>query len=148
MSQMPSGQVPFTVKCIDHVVLRVSDLPRALHFYRDVLGCSVARERPTLGMVHLHAGSSVIDLVDIHGKLGLPGGAAAGEQGRNMAHVCLRVDPFNEAHLREHLQMHGVAVDGPASSNFGAEGDGLSLYVRDPDGNGVELKGPSSDCGC
>jgi glyoxylase I family protein len=148
MSTPNPAQRPFQVKCIDHVVLRVSDLPRALWFYRDVLGCTVARERPSLGMIHLQAGTSVIDLVDIHGKLGLPGGAAAGERGRNMAHLCLRVDPFDEAELREHLQRHGVGVDGPVSSNFGAEGDGFSLYVRDPDGNGVELKGPSTDCGC
>lgn len=148
MSATTSDTLPFRVKCIDHVVLRVSDLPRALRFYRDVLGCTVARERPSLGMVHLHAGTSVVDLIDIHGKLGQPGGPAAGEQGRNMAHLCLRVEPFDEAQLREHLQQHGVSVDGPASRNFGAEGDGLSLYLRDPDGNGVELKGPSSDCGC
>lgn len=147
MSQVPPSVSPFQVKCIDHVVLRVTDLGRALRFYRNVLGCTVARERPTLGMVHLHAGTSVIDLVDVSGKLGLPGGAAAGEQGRNMAHLCLRVDPFNEAHLREHLQRHGVSVEGPVSNNFGAEGDGPSLYVRDPDGNGVELKGPCSECG-
>ncbi len=147
MNATAAGQPDFVIQCLDHVVLRVSDLPRALHFYRDVLGCTVARERPTLGMVHLHAGRSMIDLVDVRGKLGVPGGAAAGVQGRNMAHLCLRIEPFNEAHLREHLQMHGIAVDAPASSNFGAEGDGLSLYVQDPDGNGVELKGPCSDCG-
>lgn len=138
---------PFEIQRIDHVVLRVQDLPRAIAFYRDVLGCTVARERPTLGMVHLHAGSSMIDLIDVEGTLGSRGGIAAGAQGRNMEHVCLRIEPFDEAHLREHLQMHGVPVEGPVSSNLGAEGDGPSLYVRDPDGNGVELKGPPATCG-
>ncbi|WP_312236137.1 VOC family protein [Stenotrophomonas sp.] len=143
-----SSERPFEIQRIDHVVLRVQDLPRAVHFYRDVLGCTVARERPSLGMVHLHAGASMIDLVSVDGPLGVHGGAAAGEQGRNVDHICLRVEPFDVAHLREHLQMHGVALSGKPASNYGAEGDGMSVYLRDPDGNGVELKGPSSDCGC
>lgn len=143
-----SRQRPFEIQRIDHLVLRVQDLQRAVAFYRDVLGCTVARERPSLGMVHLHAGASMIDLISVDGALGTRGGAAAGAQGRNLEHLCLRIEPFDEAQLREHLQMHGIAVDGRVASNLGAEGDGLSLYLRDPDGNGVELKGPSSACGC
>ncbi|MCF7749958.1 VOC family protein [Bacillus subtilis subsp. subtilis] len=139
---------PFEIQRIDHVVLRVQDLRRAVDFYRDVLGCTVARERPSLGMVHLHAGASMIDLISIDGKLGKPGGPAAGGQGRNLEHVCLRVEPFDVAQLREHLERHGVALRGKPESNFGAEGDGVSVYLRDPDGNGVELKGPSAECGC
>jgi len=143
-----SSERPFEIKRIDHLVLRVQDLQRAVAFYRDVLGCTIARERPTLGMVHLHAGSSMIDLVSVDGALGSRGGPAAGAQGRNLEHLCLRIEPFDEAALREHLNKHGVVVDGQVSSNLGAEGDGLSLYLRDPDGNGVELKGPASPCGC
>ncbi len=143
-----SSVLPFQIQRIDHLVLRVQDLQRAVGFYRDVLGCTVARERPTLGMVHLHAGASMIDLVSVDGALGSRGGPAAGAQGRNLEHLCLRIEPFDEAGLREHLKAHGVVVDGQVSSNLGAEGDGLSLYLRDPDGNGVELKGPASPCGC
>ena len=145
---MSSSQRPFEIQQLDHVVLRVQDLVRAVAFYRDVLGCTVARERPSLGMVHLHAGTSMIDLISVDGTLGSRGGPPAGAQGRNMEHLCLRIEPFDEAHLRAHLQMHGVAVEGKVGSHFGAEGDGFSLYLRDPDGNGVELKGPSSACGC
>ncbi|MEG0184586.1 MAG: VOC family protein, partial [Stenotrophomonas sp.] len=57
--------------------------------------------------------------------------------------LCLRVEPFAEAALVAHLAAHQVQVLGPAEVNFGAEGDGASLYFRDPDGNTVELKGPS-----
>lgn len=141
-----SSERAFEIQRIDHVVLRVQDLARAVSFYRDVLGCAVARERPTLGMVHLHAGASMIDLISVDGALGSRGGPAAGAQGRNLDHLCLRIEPFDEASLREHLKTHGVVVDGQVSSNLGAEGDGLSLYLRDPDGNGVELKGPASPC--
>lgn len=142
-----SGERAFKVERIDHLVLRVRDLQRSLAFYRDVLGCTVARERPTLGMVHLHAGTSMIDLVSVDGSIGQRGGPAPGEQGRNLEHLCLRVEPFDESAMIRYLDAHGVQVDAPASNNLGAEGDGMSLYVRDPDGNGVELKGPISRCG-
>ena len=143
-----SSDRPFQIQHIDHIVLRAKDLPRGVASSRDVPGCTVARERPSLGMVHLHAGTSMIDLVAVDGKLGTPGGAAAGTQGRNLEHLCLRVEPFDVERLRAHLQMHAVELRGKPESNYGAEGDGLSVYLLDPDGNGVELKGPASDCGC
>ena len=132
----------FSVQRIDHVVLRVRDLARSVDFYRQVLGCRVERQREDLGLVHLRAGDSMIDLVGIEGKLGARGGAPAGDEGRNLDHLCLRITPFDEAALVTHLARFGLAPDGPAEVNFGAEGDGLSLYFRDPDGNTIELKGP------
>jgi len=131
---------PYTIDAIDHVVLRVRDLERAVAFYVDVVGCSVERRRDDLGLVHLRAGTSMIDLVHTTGRLGLRGGAAPGEEARNVDHVCLRIAPFDEAALMAHLAGHGVAPDGPASVNFGAQGDGASLYFADPEGNVVELK--------
>jgi hypothetical protein len=58
------------------------------------------------------------------------------------------VEPFDAEQVRVHLQGCQVELSGPAERNYGAEGDGLSLRLRDPDGNSVELKGRSSDCGC
>ena len=135
---------PFGVQRLDHVVLRVRDLDRSEAFYRDVLGCAVARRRDDLGLRHLRAGASMIDLVAVDGKLGLRGGAAAGAEGRNLDHLCLRIEPFDEAAIVAHLAQHGIAPQGPATINFGAEGDGPSLYVDDPDGNTVELKGAAT----
>lgn len=134
---------PFTVERIDHVVFRVRDVERSIDFYRAVLGCEVVRRREHLGLVHLRAGVSMIDLVSVDGTLGLRGGAAPATQGRNVDHLCLRVEPFDEPALIRHLAGHGLAPLSPAEVNFGAEGDGLSLYFRDPDGNVIELKGPS-----
>lgn len=131
----------FDVQRIDHIVLRVRDLARSIAFYGDVLGCHVERKRGHLGLVHLRAGASMIDLVAVDGTLGARGGAAAGTQGRNVDHLCLRIEPFDEAALVAHLAGFGIVPDGPAEVNFGAEGDGPSLYVRDPDGNTIELKG-------
>jgi glyoxylase I family protein len=134
---------PFAVQHIDHLVLRVQDIERSIRFYREALGCEVARRRDDLGLVHLRAGSSMIDLVSIDGPLGRKGGAAAGEQGRNLDHLCLRIEAFDEAALRSHLLPFGLDAGQRAESRFGAEGDGPSVYLSDPDGNVVELKGPA-----
>lgn len=136
--------MPFKVERIDHIVLRVADLGRSIDFYRSVLGCEVERRRDDLGLVHLRAGASMIDLVSIEGKLGRQGGAAAGSAGRNLDHLCLRVEPFEEKVIVAHLAEHGVMPRGAASLNFGAQGEGWSLYFDDPDGNVIEVKGPAT----
>lgn len=126
---------------IDHIVLRVSDLEAMLDFYCGVLGCDVARRQEEIGLYQLRAGRSLVDLVPIDGKLGRAGGAAPGREGRNMDHVCFRVEPYDEAAICAHLTAHGVAL-GESGSRFGAEGEGPSIYIADPEGNVVELKGP------
>ena len=132
---------PFTLRQIDHVVIRARD-PAALEaFYREVLGCTVERRQDGIGLVQLRAGASLIDLVDVNGKLGRMGGAAPGREGHNMDHLCLRIDPFDREAIAAHLQAHGVAV-GEYGSRYGAEGEGPSQYLSDPEGNVVELKGP------
>ncbi len=135
---------PFAVQRIDHVVLRVRDLDRAEAFYRELLGCEVVRRRDDLGLRHLRAGASMIDLISVGGKLGARGGAAAGGEGRNLDHLCLRIEPFDEAPIVRHLAAHGLAPHGPVATNFGAEGDGPSLYFDDADGNTIELKGAAA----
>jgi catechol 2,3-dioxygenase-like lactoylglutathione lyase family enzyme len=130
------------IRDIDHIVLRVTDLARAIVFYRDVLGCAVEKEQPGIGLYQLRAGRSLIDLVPLSGKLGAAGGAAPAAQGRNVDHFCVRVEPFDEPAIRDHLARFGVAA-GPAEQRSGAEGTGPSIYITDPDGNTVELKGPA-----
>ncbi|HXN79686.1 MAG TPA: VOC family protein [Steroidobacteraceae bacterium] len=134
---------PFAVKGIDHIVLRVRALPRALGFYRDVLGCSVEREQPELGLTQLRAGRSLIDLVTLDGPLGRAP-ATPGAGGPNVDHFCLALAPFSEADLSAWLAAHGVEVSAPAS-RYGAEGEGRSFYIEDPDGNRIELKGARQD---
>lgn len=135
--------MPFSVLHIDHVVFRVRDLGSSVEFYRKVLGCDVVREREHLGLVHLRAGTSMIDLVSVDGKLGAHGGGPPSSQGKNVDHLCLRIEPFIESELVGHLNKNAISPLGSAEINFGAEGEGLSLYFPDPDGNVIELKGPS-----
>jgi glyoxylase I family protein len=132
--------IPFRVQCIDHIVLRVQDLQRSVDFYNRVLQCTVVKTRPDLRLIHLRAGMSMIDLIAVDGKLGRRGGVAAAKVGRNVDHFCLQIEPFNEIEIERHLQEQGVATQGKAATNFGAGGDGLSLYLADPDGNVIELK--------
>lgn len=131
----------FQILCLDHVVLRVADMPRMMRFYCNVLGCRVEREREELGLVQLRAGQSLIDLVDVAGTLGKQGGAAPASEGRNMDHLCLRIEPFDAGAIAAHLLAHGV-VPGETKSRYGAEGEGPSMYITDPEENTVELKGP------
>ncbi len=131
------------IRGLDHVVLRVTDLERSLRFYCDVLCCVPERTIEKLGLYQLRAGSALIDLVPVDSPLGRLGGPPPGETGRNVDHVALALRRFDEAALRRHLEKHGVEP-GEVAERYGAEGMGPSMYLRDPDGNVIELKGPGS----
>jgi len=114
---------------IDHVVLRVRDIDVMRRFYCEVLGAEHVAYRPEFGMSHLRVGGAMIDLVK-------------GERsGCNMDHLCLRVEPFDRDAVVAHLQAQGVRI-GEFGSRYGAQGEGPSQYLFDPEGNLVELKGP------
>jgi glyoxylase I family protein len=136
---MRAHRPPFKISGIDHVVLRVRDLPRSLGFYRDVLGCTLEREQPELGLTQLRAGRCLIDLVTADGPLGGRRGTPD-RAGANLEHFCLSIAPFEESALSTHLAALGVSVHEPGS-RYGAEGEGRSLYIEDPDGNRLELTG-------
>jgi len=133
---------PFALKKIDHVVLRIRDLDRSLAFYCDAIGCTIEKRQEAIGLIQVRAGASLIDLVPIDRPLGKMGGAPPAEEGRNVDHFALQVAPFDETAIRAHLAQHGVEVV-EAGMRYGAEGTGPSVYVKDPDGNTVELKGPA-----
>lgn len=125
---------------IDHVVFRVADLDASIRFYTEVLGAAVEKVQSEIGLWQLRAGSSLIDLVPVDGRLGRMGGAPAGKEGRNVDHVCFRVLPWDEAEILAHLSSHGIEAE--VARRYGAQGEGPSIYLSDPDGNGLELKGP------
>ena len=129
------------VREIDHLVLRTTDMPRALRFYAEVLGCHEERRLDELGLVQLRAGRSMIDLIDVAVQAGAGDGAPPSQAQRNQDHFCVRIDPWDEAEIRKLLAAHGIDA-GEAVTRYGAEGDGPSIYFNDPDGNMVELKGP------
>ncbi len=132
---------PIQIRRLDHVVLRIRDLEASLRFWRDALGCLVERGSDELGLYQLRAGDSLIDLVPIDGPLGKAGGSAPDRERPNVDHVALTLATFDEPALRAHLARNGIEP-GDVAQRYGAEGMGPSMYIRDPDGNTVELKGP------
>jgi len=132
---------PFALKQIDHVVLRVRDREASLRFYCDVLGCTLDKVQAAIGLWQVRAGTSLIDLVPLDGVLGKIGGAGPEKEGRNVDHFAIQIAPFDEAAIRAHLAAHNVTIT-DSGRRYGAEGDGPSIYILDPDGNAVELKGP------
>lgn len=134
----------FRIRELDHVVIRARDFDAMIRFYTDVLGCPVERRLEDFGLAQLRAGSSLIDLVEATGKLGALGGAppgGPGSGGRNLDHFCLRVEPWEPAAIRAALEARGVECS-EVATRYGAEGYGPSLYVQDPEGNTIELRGP------
>jgi glyoxylase I family protein len=125
------------VKGVDHLVLRARDLAALERFYVEVLGLTVERRQDRIGLVQLRAGAQLIDLVDAKGMLG---GPEPTDAGRNLDHLCLNLDDFDLAAVIAHLEAHGVAV-GESGRRYGAGGFGVSVYLTDPEGNGLELRG-------
>ncbi len=117
---------------LDHVVWRVADMDRAIRFYEEVLGLHVERRLPEIGLVQLRAGASLIDLVPR---------TEDEDDGRNMDHYAVRIAAMDVPALSAHLKRHGIEA-GEVRRRYGAEGYGSSVYITDPDGNTVELKGP------
>jgi glyoxylase I family protein len=134
---------PFKLRKIDHVVLRIADIEKSLHFYRDVLGCPLDKIQDKIGLYQVRAGASLIDLIPLNEPLGSLGGAGPAREGRNLDHFALQVAPFDEAKIRAHLAANEIEI-ADSGQRYGAEGTGPSIYIKDPDGNTVELKGPPS----
>jgi len=132
---------PIAIRTIDHVVVRAVDLWKMIDFYRDVLGCRLEKEPGEAGLAQLRAGGSLIDILDVGGPLDRKVGRAPDPTAPNMDHLCVQVDPWDLDEIRAHLTAHGVAVGDPVI-RYGALGSGPSLYIEDPEGNRVELKGP------
>jgi glyoxylase I family protein len=128
---------PFHIIGIDHVVLRAADPAALERFYMEVLGCAFEKRQGTLAQ--LRAGHALIDIVPADEAGPAEGTSSTG--GANLDHLCLRVEPFDAAAIARHLAACGVRC-GEETSRYGAEGQGPSVYLHDPEGNGIELKGP------
>ena len=111
-------------------------------FYTRVLGCTLERELEELGLHQMRAGGALIDLVPIGSKLG--GAEAPDVERGNMAHFCLRIDGPDWDAVAAHLRAHGIEFE-PPETRYGADGFGRSIYIVDPEGNVVELKGDGAE---
>src|SRR5258708_133274 len=110
---------PIKVTELDHVVLRCRDQGRMLDFYTEVLG--MTEERRMVALVP---------------------GAPGSFESANVDHLCLMLAPVPLEDVARHLAERGVETIGEPMIRYGATGNGPSLYIRDPEGNVVELKVP------
>ncbi|MYH36600.1 MAG: VOC family protein [Rhodospirillaceae bacterium] len=134
---------PIPIKGLDHIVLRVRDIDVMLRYYGDVLGCTLEKVQEDIGLWQMRAGDALIDFAPVDGQIGRQKGPAPGPEGHNQDHFCLLVDPWDEAAIRSALEVRGCDVEA-AAVRYGATGYGPSIYLTDPEGNTVELKGPST----
>jgi catechol 2,3-dioxygenase-like lactoylglutathione lyase family enzyme len=124
---------------LDHFVLRVRNLEESLAFYRDVLGLPVefldeyrAGTRP---FVSVRVGGQLVDLVPDPNY-----DPQAAFRSTGFLHLCVRVDGRLNDFI-PHLRDRGVdLIEETPVPRMGATGQGLSIYVRDPDQYIVELK--------
>lgn len=122
------------VRGLDHIVLVVEDVERSLAWYTGDLGLAPVRVdewregQALFPSVRVDEGT-IIDLVPT-------GGVPVSGRG-NVDHFCLVIEPTDLSALKDSGRF--TVVDGPGT-RYGARGDGTSLYVKDPDGNIVELR--------
>ena len=125
-------EIPLKVAELDHVVLRCRDQNRAYDFYTRILGLREERRIEQIGLIQLRAGRSMIDLVPAtHPRI---------EDALNVDHVCFAVEARDLNEVTRYLRELSVEVIGEPAMRYGAHGAGLSIYIRDPEGNVVELK--------
>ena len=130
----------FEIAGIDHIVLRTTKLSEMLDFYGNVLGCKVERETSEeVGLTQLRAGSALIDLITVGSQLGRPGGGPPGATENNVDHFCLQLRPIQQSEIESHLRSHGIQF-ADFELRVGAQGLGSSVYIKDPEGNIVELR--------
>ncbi|NKB45708.1 MAG: VOC family protein [Alphaproteobacteria bacterium] len=141
MTSTTNTPPPFSILGLDHVVLRVGDVSASKAFYCGILGCTLERSVDSIGLVQLRAGASLIDLIDANTALSKQGSPAPDAAGINMDHFCIRIEPFDPKAIQDSLEKNGLAYSETAR-RYGADGYGPSVYISDPDGNTVELKGP------
>jgi extradiol dioxygenase family protein len=127
---------------LDHVVLNAKDVERLLAFYSDVIGLSPERvseyRQGTVLFPSLRLGpDSVIDVLPP--TLWAAAGPSA-QSHPNVDHFCIALDAADWPPLLERLERSGVALELPPTQLWGARGQGIAIYIRDPEGNRVELR--------
>jgi len=120
------------IATVDHLVLTVKDLERSVSFYTEVLG--MEKRVSSTGRVSLHFGSQKINL-HVAGAEFLP---CAGQPTPGSADICLLVEQPIAELCRELATRNTELIEGPVTRT-GAAGVLSSVYIRDPDGNLLEL---------
>jgi|TARA_B100002003_G_C13926445_1_gene450238 catechol 2,3-dioxygenase len=128
------GDVPFAARKISHVVLKVADLERSVHFYSQVMGFRVSDAYPETMMPGRMA---FLRCNDDHHGIALVGGGRGPSENRELHHFAFEVDSLDEVfQAREHLKSHGVEIDFEGRRRAGQQ---IALEFSDPDGHRLEI---------
>jgi catechol-2,3-dioxygenase len=120
---------------LDHLVLKLRNEAAMIAFYTDILGLEAER------LEDYRNGQALFPSIRINPTtlIDLFPTTLEAPVTPNLDHFCLTLDGASWEQVRQRLIEHDVEIDGP-HTRWGALGDGQSIYVTDPDGNGVELK--------
>jgi catechol 2,3-dioxygenase-like lactoylglutathione lyase family enzyme len=128
------------ISTLKETALYVDDLPRAVRFYREVLGLPVLMEDPRLCALDVN-GQHVL-LLCLRGAstevTPLPGGTIPPHDGFGPLHAGFAIEPSEFEPWKRHLEANGIAIIGRMEWPLG----GRSLYFHDPDGHVLELLTP------
>lgn len=128
-----------TITEMDHIVLRVKDVEESLRFYSELLGLPVERvEQWRSGEVRFPSvrinADTIIDLFASDQE------TISKEGARNQDHYCMVIEPTDMEALKAGFEALGVGIQAGPGKRWGSHGDGISLYIYDPDNNVVELR--------
>ena len=128
-----------TITEMDHIVLRVSDVEESLRFYSEILGLEVERvEQWRAGEVRFPSVRLNADtIIDLFASDQEPIGK---EGAKNQDHYCMVIEPTDMEALKAQFEAIGVEIQAGPGKRWGSHGDGISLYIYDPDDNVVELR--------
>ena len=124
---------------MDHIVLRNKDVEESLRFYTEVLGLQAERvDRWRAGEIRFPSARINADtIIDFFGSDQDP----IGKEGiKNQDHFCMVIEPTDMEELKNKFEEMGVAIQAGPGKRWGSHGDGISLYIYDPDDNVVELR--------
>ena len=128
-----------TITEMDHIVLRVSDVEASLSFYSEILGLPVERvDQWRAGEVRFPSVRLNADtIIDLFASDQEPIGK---EGAKNQDHYCMVIEPTDMEALKAEFEAIGVEIQAGPGKRWGSHGDGISLYIYDPDDNVVELR--------
>ena len=140
VQQVPGVQQPLVkITEMDHIVLRVKDVETALRFYAETLGLQTERvDQWRAGEVRFPSARINDDtIIDFFGSDQEP---MTREGSRNQDHFCMVIEPTDMEDLKVKFEAIGVEIQAGPGKRWGSHGDGISLYIYDPDDNVVELR--------
>jgi catechol 2,3-dioxygenase-like lactoylglutathione lyase family enzyme len=124
---------------MDHIVLRVNDVEEALRFYTETLGLQPERvEQWRAGEVRFPSARLNADtIIDFFASDERP---TSRDDSRNQDHFCMVIEKTDMEELKSKFEAIGVDIQAGPGKRWGSHGDGISLYIYDPDDNVVELR--------